>query len=340
MIRFNEIFSGFFNDNSIINEKIYKNIDISFETLEESLSNKPKTLFKYFTDEIYNEESIANNTIYCNNPKNFNDPYDCGFTIAEINEYEKMRILFWIESCGVDTLNIINSSIENLVSILADSLYNNNFKFKNYTDNEFIKLQLEIFETELQIPTGKESDNNSFEVLRKFIKIKLEKEMDSHFISCFSSRNDNLLLWSHYTLKHKGYCIEYDISKNENKLEINLFPVIYTLQKKRLSEVKNNYLMDITNNLGNLYTDLLLRKSYHWMYENEWRLIVQEIDGNRKNDGVIVDFMPIKSIYFGLNMATKRKKELYLKFSKKDIKFYVMKMNDSNYLVNYEEYKI
>lgn len=34
---------------------------------------------------------------------------------------------------------------------------------------------------------------------------------DNYRITCFSERPDNILLWSLYSNKHKGICIEYNL---------------------------------------------------------------------------------------------------------------------------------
>lgn len=204
-------------------------------------------------------------------------------------------------------------------------------------------MQLELFERNLRIKAekeGKERDSKPMEIWDTIINYCIEQDINSHFICCFSATKNNLLLWSHYANKHTGYCVEYDISRKSNISE-RLFPVIYSLKKMKHDVVVNNFLLDIENNCGQLYTDFLLRKSYHWLYESEWRLIVKKSDSLKEvNGGLIVKFEPIKAIYFGLNMKESRKRKLYLKIKNqnKSIKFYSMTMNNESYDVKYEEY--
>lgn len=333
----------FFLKNSFINNKPYLEENISFDILVDNLiNNRPKSLFKYFSDEEYNQDSILNNTVYCNNPKNFNDPYDCGLTEQELIQYKRNIILFLLEYSGIKDKTLETKEIDCLIHILAWVLCTNNLKFKNYSNNECIKLQLELFERKLRIIAEKEAinkNNNPLEIWNKVINEYIDDKLNDKFITCFSATNNNLLLWSHYACKHTGYCLEYDIS-TENNILLNLFPVIYSLNKKKASDILYNYLLNIQKECGNLYTNFLLRKSYHWMYENEWRLIVNSNMGEKCNDGVLVKFTPLKAIYFGLNMSPNRKQELYCRFKDKNIKFYTMSMDEDSYNVTFKEYSL
>ena len=50
--------------------------------------------------------------------------------------------------------------------------------------------------------------NRSHEFIKEFIE-NFKKE--TLRISCFSSRLDSIVMWSHYASNHTGYCVEYNL---------------------------------------------------------------------------------------------------------------------------------
>lgn len=326
----------FFKNNIVINKNIFPENELSFEKYLNVLS-KPKSLFKYFSDEEYNIDSILKDTIYCNNPKYFNDPYDCCFTELDFDTYKRDRIMFFLKHIIQIDETFENYNIKYLINILASNLCENNLKFKEYSNDEGISLQLQNFELTLKIEAIEELKigiNDPSKFWNKVIDKFLEKEINSHFISCFSTSNDNLLLWAHYANKHTGYCVEYDLENTDN-----IFPVIYSLNKKKNSEILNKYFSNISKYSGDLYINFLLRKSYHWMYENEWRLILNETKGEKCGNGILVKFNPIKALYFGTKMSEERKRKLYSKFKGRNIKFYNMIMSENDYKMYFNKYE-
>lgn len=83
-------------------------------------------------------------------------------------------------------------------------------------------------------------------------------------LCCFTTHNDNLLMWSHYAESHSGFCIEFDAKKPPfaNAFKVNYdssYPwVTYPLYK-------NDIIMSP-----------MLTKSTCWSYENEYRIIVRD----------------------------------------------------------------
>jgi hypothetical protein len=80
----------------------------------------------------------------------------------------------------------------------------------------------------------------------------------------------SVLMWSHYSQEHKGFCIEYNLSGTEfGRL---CYPVIY--RKKLLDATRYMFKKDPTdfNNLFPIYACIL--KSDEWSYEREWRIVL------------------------------------------------------------------
>ena len=99
----------------------------------------------------------------------------------------------------------------------------------------------------------------------------LSKKSDMDTVSklgvcCFSQRDDNLLMWSHYGDKHKGVCLTFDITEDKNLFGKQLFnleyPSIYP---------KHRFPADAGKFLALRF--LIATKSRDWEYEDEIRVV-------------------------------------------------------------------
>jgi hypothetical protein len=82
----------------------------------------------------------------------------------------------------------------------------------------------------------------------------------------------SILMWSHYSANHTGFCIEYDLRALEGgDLRRRLcFPMFY---RKKLTDATRYFAkrdFKDFNNLFGIYICLL--KSDEWAYEKEWRI--------------------------------------------------------------------
>ncbi|MGD0278919.1 MAG: DUF2971 domain-containing protein [Smithella sp.] len=105
-------------------------------------------------------------------------------------------------------------------------------------------------------------------------------------VFCLSHYNDNILMWSHYSDKHKGFLIEFERSP-DNNLGKYAYPVKYVPFKNKRVTVFSNKAFEMK----------FLTKAYDWKYEGEWRLI--EEDGKNKTTDLPGN---ITAIIFGLKM--------------------------------------
>ena len=108
--------------------------------------------------------------------------------------------------------------------------------------------------------------------------VKLRQQMRDHFRRGFSvlslaGNPTAVLMWSHYSDAHRGFCIEYDFGNlPPDDLRRRLcFPVLY--RSKRTDATPYMAKRDPTdfNNLFGQY--LCLLKDRRWSYEQEWRII-------------------------------------------------------------------
>jgi len=85
-----------------------------------------------------------------------------------------------------------------------------------------------------------------------------------------SQINNDILMWSHYSNKHKGLCIEFDASQ-----EVILFGQALKVNYSEKYPIVNTF--DIGN--PKEFRKALLTKSNHWSYEQEWRILKLKNDG-------------------------------------------------------------
>ncbi len=120
-------------------------------------------------------------------------------------------------------------------------------------------------------------------------------------VICFSEVNNDILMWSHYTQGHAGFCIELE-RKEENDLGNWDYcaPVVYNTDNRVLTFTPQQ----LENSES--FTKIATSKSPHWRYEREWRLIVRHDLANKH----IPLPAPISGIIFGCNMGINERKTI------------------------------
>lgn len=101
-------------------------------------------------------------------------------------------------------------------------------------------------------------------------------------IACLSERWDSLLMWSHYSNSHHGYCIEYEVQPYSANLKFGQFPLRIKYSRERSVIRELDFLkmfgdVDFTspelfNFTDHIVSALYLEKSDDWSYEREWRV--------------------------------------------------------------------
>jgi hypothetical protein len=161
----------------------------------------------------------------------------------------------------------------------------------------------------------------------------LQPETDKMGILCLSEKNDDILMWAHYADKHKGFCLQFD----KAKLEAWKFcsPIDYEGKFLTFSEFNNAF---PENNEKLIYL-LLLRKSEHWTYESERRIIVNPDDDNSGHRNYSIPEGLLTGVIFGCQMTDDNKKfiENLLGHKKSGIQFYEAKKKSNEYALEIRE---
>ena len=113
-----------------------------------------------------------------------------------------------------------------------------------------------------------------------------ESFLDKRGVSCFTEKNDNLLMWSHYADGGRGVCLEFNAADPlfEKAKKVNYVEEIPSISlDKMLCEDKYEDVME-----------LFRTKSNAWEYEQEWRVMHE-----KAGTSWIYDASALTGIYFG-----------------------------------------
>ena len=294
---------------------------------------------------------IKSNQVLLNKPEKFNDPFD---SLMDVSEEEKQRVLdltinyytFQIFNNLVNRKDIILKPVEkeyfatfkSQLSIISEMIK----KTKEYKYIPTFKDMLSLMSNfdvnkELEIAINDAKDKLYYEIIPDIESIRSKVR-----ISCFSKRNDSILMWSHYADSHKGVCLEFE----ENR---DFFRTVeYSVKRPKLSLYEATARALAFDFLGEKLTyqdkdfaDKMLKpiytKSTDWSYENEVRCILSDIEPNTPGyhfdgENSYID-MKITKLYIGSKADPESIKELLYFAEKRKIPVVYMKEDDDEYLI-------
>lgn len=246
---------------------------------------KPKKIYKYQAFTQYSLRNVKNNQIFFNNPLNFNDPFDT-FQEVKIKDLscKAMKDTFFGQTTDKSIFELLENGhatseeSEKMYFILSKSM--KSFKIHLLTDlkidveknlnstwNELINL----VDSEILQKIICQSFYKSFnEIVKTSLNSIKEQGLYDVSVSCFSERNDNMLMWSHYGDSHKGFCLEFD---TDYAPFTKMFPIRYS---EEVPEIDADKILENENNDLEVIKAYLLSKYIDWEYEKEWRILHKE----------------------------------------------------------------
>lgn len=251
----------------------------------------PSKLYKYQPCESYALNNLREKQIWFSKPESFNDPFDSdiNFALADITD-KNLKPLF--DSCRESAPD------------------------KNAFDSKYIQ-------------GGKINDKFRDDIVSFTIQATeqvKQNQWKQKGIACFSEENDNLLMWSHYARGHQGFCLEFDTSfspfksiKTQNLLKVsypetNLYPPLS--------------IKDIPHNLPSLVKTQLGTKSFHWHYENEWRIFASI--GNKSYS---FEKAALAGVYLGCRMKDEDKNTIATILADSPTRLYQMERSKTEFKV-------
>jgi hypothetical protein len=251
-------------------------------------ATKPKKLYKY---EAFTEQSLQNlkaQVIYFGSPKNFNDPYDCALVPT------------------------IKSPSDSEVESIRASYLNQPLSKKQAS--EFLKPSIEEFRGML------------LRANERAIKTAQE-DFVRRGISCFSELNNELLMWSHYGGKYKGFCLEFDTSHQPFGKALK---VKYSTEMPHIDPTTLLLIDDFDSVM-----DLFSTKSMSWSYEKEWRVMHEEA-------GMAYHYPTecLTGIYFGPEISSEALEIicLVLQGQNPHVRFWKGRRSQTEFKVEFEEF--
>lgn len=157
-----------------------------------------------------------------------------------------------------------------------------------------------------------------------------EKEIG---ILSLTKTKDNLLMWSHYSNCHKGYCIGLDYEYLSSlKIEHIRNGQLALIEEIKYSKEYPSYNGASDDPKVDFYA--LLTKSSDWIYEKEVRFIIRGV----VNEAIIIDNAAIKEIILGLKMREGRKEILDLvKNEMPHVQVYEALKKDKNFALEFRK---
>ncbi|MCO5268971.1 MAG: DUF2971 domain-containing protein [Brumimicrobium sp.] len=107
--------------------------------------------------------------------------------------------------------------------------------------------------------------------LKEIIESTVQENISKSYVCCFAEKNDNLLMWSHYTNGHTGVCLKFDITEDT---DFFCTPIHVNYSE---SYPKENYIKNENKTINSILTT----KAIDWQYEKEIRVIKPSSNQNK-----------------------------------------------------------
>lgn len=187
----------------------------------------PSHLYKYEPLTTQALQNLKSRIIHFGSPLNFNDPYDCALTP-----------------------NIKTPTDEDIESIRHAYLSNEKTHGQRRKQLETLRVEQlrKIF----------------FRSAHVAIKISTKAFLKSRGVACFSESNEDLLMWSHYGGRYKGFCLEFSTSADF------LAKIRKVHYQPSLPSIDASIIL-LNSDIGFIIDTLFCTKSISWAYEQEWR---------------------------------------------------------------------
>lgn len=236
-------------------------------------------------DDANHRDLLVKNQVYLSSSKDLNDPSDCNIPIC------------------FDLLNTDEKKLEYAkmkVEHLKHHLKSRGLDLNNEVSRLYTKLRHSLAEIQIQ-----------------HSEMMYESQANHHGILSLSLDWKNVLLWSHYSSKHTGFCVGFYGHKLRRKIGGG-GPITYFQKEKfpRISPLEESHIDQMYKRLH--------YKSIEWSYEKEYRLVkvfFPEIPTVKERQFKFSD-NDIAEIIIGLKATKEAENDICRIAKKKGIKVY------------------
>ncbi len=230
----------------------------------------PKRIYKYRCDNEDSRKNLMDDTVWICSPAAYNDPYDCLFTLTEQDVLVAAKLSFvddFVRVYGLD--GVISANAILLAKASNDPLQQlvKHIPSDHPCSKDANPQQIaDFFGAQLSRYVG---DSIAF----------VRQIREATKICSFSQRNDSILMWGHYSDKHKGFCIEYELEPlpPNHFMRRNLYPVIYSSKLYDLTRWASQLFSSPRDQFNPCAVLLATLSKYRdWRYEKEWRFVLTE----------------------------------------------------------------
>jgi len=208
----------------------------------------PESFFKYRRLSEKTIETLEDNYIWLAEISSLNDPFECSI---QFDNDECLREYY-----------ASKKFITNFNSITGQDLTKQEIEILT-TDEKPYERFIEICgkrKIQLQLTAKQQIDK-----IQQRWKEIIDESTQNLRICSFSTVKYSLLLWSHYSLDHKGICLEYNF-QNHELVRPFIQPVLYSDKVHKIGKFEDYTTMQMIGSS--------LIKSIDWKYEREWRLTI------------------------------------------------------------------
>ena len=154
---------------------------------------------------------------------------------------------------------------------------------------------------------------------------QISQSTDNSGVFSLSGNVVDELMWAHYGASHCGIAIEYSLSqltRFSSAQHLHCFGVKYADEPPSLN------MGSLQRNAGEVVIKMLGHKSPRWSYEEEYRVVLENIHGQIPHD-----YRAVKSITFGLKVPAELRLEVYAATKHKVPEYYEVCKIPETYLL-------
>ncbi len=249
----------------------------------------PPYLYKYESLTAQTLQNLKGQALYFGSPLGFNDPYDCALT--------------------PNIRHPTDDEVETTRQLYLQSTTTEPAARKGFETMPTSDLRQSL------LRSGQLGLNDA---IQEFLKTR--------GVTCFSQRNDDLLMWSHYGGSYKGICLEFSTA-SEPFTKIRSVQYVKTLPTIELAPLLQGGI--------DLVLELFCTKSEAWSYEMEWRAI-HAVAGTK----YVYPVESLTGVYFGPDIDRESLEIvcLILRGQNESVKFWRGTRSTTEFKVLFEEF--